>query len=107
MSKKITFTSIMTAIGTVASVLACIYAIKGYESSKTPTFPLDDAYTNSIEISSLTKNANRFEDFLEAHVGRVVYLNVYFDPDSGQMLMKNLSFRKKSMSLMTKILERK
>lgn len=85
MSKKITFTSIMTAIGTVASVLACIYAIKGYESSKTPTFPLDDAYTNSIEISSLTKNANRFEDFLETHVGRVVYLNVYFDPDSGQI----------------------
>lgn len=75
----------MTAIGTAASVFACIYAIKAYESSKTPTFPSDDAYTNSIEISSLTKNANRFEDFLEAHVGRVVYLNVYFDPDSGQI----------------------
>ncbi|AIU88315.1 hypothetical protein [Pectobacterium odoriferum] len=83
MSKKITFTSIMTAIGTVASVLACIYAIKAYESSKTPTFPLDDAYTDSIEISSLTKNAHRFEEFLGSHVGRVVYLNVYFDPDSG------------------------
>ena len=83
MANKITFTSIMTAIGTVASVLACIYAIKAYDSSKTPTFPLDGAYTDSIEISSLTKDAYRFEDFLAAHVGRVVYLNVYFDPDSG------------------------
>lgn len=72
----------MATVGTLASVLACIYAIKAYESSKTPTFPADDAYTVPIEVFSLSRDATNFEDFLSSHVGRVVYLNVYFDPDS-------------------------
>lgn len=72
----------MTAVGTVSSVLACIYAIKAYESSKTPTFPLDNAYIDSTEISSLSRNAHDFEDFISSNVSRVVYLNVYFDEDS-------------------------
>lgn len=82
MLNKITFGSVMAAISTIASVVACHYAIKAFDASKAPTFPLENAFRDSVEIASLTKDANQFENFIESNVARIVYLNLYLDPDS-------------------------
>ncbi|MFJ5398418.1 hypothetical protein [Pectobacterium sp. CHL-2024] len=82
MFKKITYNNIMSTIGVFVSIVACFYAVKAYKATNPISFPLENPYAESLELASLSKESDQFEDFIASNVNRVVYLNVYFDSDS-------------------------